>query len=374
METTRAIQAYCSVPTLYMAMELSATKWVLLFSDGSRRRRKTIAASDCQALQHEIALAKARFGLAGDTCVVSCYEAGRDGFWIHRWLVSIGVDNRVMDAASIEVPQRAKRVKTDRIDVEKLMDLLLRASRGDLRGWHEVRIPTVEQEDRRRVQRERQRLQKEGNSGTNRIKSLLATQGVRLLLDGDFLQMLEQARCWDGAALPPQLRQELARQWQRHQLVQQQRRMLERQRREQETAPMHRLQQLVSIGPQTPWVLCTEIFDWRQITNARELGALAGFTPTPYRSGNSEREQGISKAGIRRVRPAMVELAWLWLRWQPASALTQWYQRRFANGSKRIRRIGIVALARKLLVSLWRYLNDGVVPEGAVLKTSAHAA
>jgi transposase len=147
--------------------------------------------------------------------------------------------------------------------------------------------------------------------------------------------------------------------------------MLEHQQHEQQTAQMRQLQQLVSIGPQTPWVLCTEIFDWRQITNGRELGALAGFTPTPYSSGSSERDQGISKAGIRRVRPAMVELAWLWLRWQPASALTQWYQRRFANGSKRIRRIGIVALARKLLVALWRYLNNGVLPEGAALKAAA---
>jgi transposase len=373
METTRAIQAYCSVPTLYMALELSATKWVLLFSDGSRRRRKIVAAGDRQALQHEIALAKARFGLAGDTPTVSCYEAGRDGFWIHRWLLSIGVDNRVVDAASIEVPQHAKRVKTDRIDAEKLMDLLLRACRGDLRGWHEVRVPTVEQEDRRRVQRERQRLLKEAYSGTNRIKSLLATQGVSLALDDDFVHALEQVRCWDGAPLPPQLRQELLRQWQRHQLIDQQRRMLERQQREQQTAQMRQLQQLVSVGPQTSWVLCSEIFDWREITNGRELGALAGFTPTPYRSGNSEREQGISKAGIHRVRPAMVELSWLWLRWQPASAMAQWYQRRFADGSKRIRRIGIVALARKLLIALWRYLNDGVLPEGAALKGGAAA-
>ena len=376
MDTTRAMQGYRADEALYMALESSARKWLLVFSDGARRRHVAVAAWDRQAVQQQIALAKARFHLAPSAPVLSCYEAGRDGFSIHRWLSSIGVINRVVDPASIEVPQRAKRVKTDRIDGEKLLDMLIRAYRGERGVWREVHVPTVEQEDRRRVHRERERLKKEATRGSNAIKSLLATQGVSLLLNARFLEALNELRCWDGAPLPAQLRTELTRLWQRHQLAQQHLSTLEKQQRQElaqaddtTTQQMRQLQRLCSIGPQTPWVLCTEVFGWREIANARQLGALVGFTPTPYDSGASQREQGISKAGIRRVRPAMIELAWLWLRYQPNSALACWYERRFGHtGSKRSRRIGIVALARKLLIALWRYLRDGVIPEGAVLK------
>ena len=378
METTRALQAYSGAGAVYMAMELSKGTWVLLFATGSasKQRQARIAAGDLAGVVAQITLAKARFGLPPEAAVFSCYEAGRDGFWIHRWLLSIGVHNRVVDSASIEVQQRAKRVKTDAVDVRKLLGLLMRACQGERDVWHELRIPSEQEEDHRRVHRERERLMKERNGLGNRIGSLLATQGLRLGLAAGFESQLHKLRCWNGQALPAQLAAEIMRMWQRRQLLGEQLRVLERQcnaeladASNERAAPMRALMRLRSLGLHTPWVLCSEIFGWRQIANRRELGSLAGLTPTPYCSGDSQREQGISKAGNRRVRTATVELAWLWLRWQPASALSQWYQRRFGTtGSRRSRRIGIVALARKLLVALWRYLHDGVVPAGAVFK------
>ncbi|MEO5671553.1 MAG: IS110 family transposase [Ramlibacter sp.] len=378
METTRASQAYSGAAKLYMAMELSNGKWVLLFATGgcSKQRQARIGAGDRAGVVAQIALAKDKLGLPPEAPVFSCYEAGRDGFWIHRWLLSIAVHNRVVDSASIEVQQRAKRVKTDGVDVTKLMKLLVRACEGEADVWHEVRVPSEQDEDHRRLHRERERLMKERTALGNRIGSLLATQGLRLELTKRFEQQLQELRGWNGEALPAQLAAEIMRMWQRRQLLGEQLRVLERQRSaeladtsNERTAPMRSLMRLRSLGLHTPWILCSEIFGWRQIANRRELGSLAGLTPTPYCSGDSQREQGISKAGNRRVRTATVELAWLWLRWQPASQLSQWYQRRFGNtGSKRSRRIGIVALARKLLVALWRFLHDGVVPAGAVFK------
>ncbi|HUG26001.1 IS110 family transposase [Piscinibacter sp.] len=378
METTRAIQAYNVAAALYMAMELSNGKWLLLFgaAGSTKRRQVALTAGDRAGVQGQIALFKARFGLPPEAPVFSCYEAGRDGFWIHRWLLSIGVHNRVIDSASIEVTQRAKRVKTDRVDVHKLMNLLVRACQGERDVWHELRVPSRQDEDHRRVHRERERLMKERNALGNRIGSLLATQGLRLELRPGFERQLAQLCCWDGQALPEQLAAEIARMWQRRELLGEQLRGLEQQRcaeladpGNEHSASKRLLMRLRALGVHTPWVLCSEIFGWRQIANRRQLGALAGLTPTPYCSGDSQREQGISGAGNRRVRTAMVELSWLWLRWQPSSALSQWYQRRFGStGSKRSRRIGIVALARKLLVALWRYLHEGLVPAGAVFK------
>jgi transposase len=378
METTRVNeQGYTGLPTLLMALEDSNRKWQVLFrrADSTRERRKTVAAWDVQTLEAQIELAKARLGLPADAPVLSCYEAGRDAFSIHRWLLSIGVDNRVIDSASIEVTQRAKRVKTDRVDLVKLMALLARVHGGERNVWHEVRVPSEQDEDRRRLHRERERLLKERNALGNRIGSLLATQGVRLALKPGFAQELPQLRGWHNRPLPPQLCAELLRMWQRRQLVAQQVVQLEQQRRsemmhgsDERSAAMRALMQLYAVGVDTAWLLDSEIFGWRQIANRKQLGALCGMTPTPYASGDSQREQGISGAGNRRVRTAGIELAWRWLRLQPDSELTQWFRRRFGNGSKRTRRIGIVALARKLLVALWRYQQFGVIPVGARFK------
>jgi transposase len=377
METTRANQGYSAEAVLYMALELSAKKWLVLFSDGTRRRQVTVGAGDRQALLAQLVLAKVKLGLA-HAPVVSCYEAGRDGFWLHRWLTSEGVDNHVLNPSSIEVAQQAKRVKTDRVDVNKLMQLLLRWHGGERQAWREVRVPTVEQEDARRLQRERERLKKEQTGASNRIVSLLVTQGIRLMLTKHFVQALQEVRCWDGKPLPAQLHAELVRQWERYELAGRHLAVLHAGQRERLShaasddvmaQQMKQLMRLCSVGVQSAWTLSGEIFAWREIRNGRQLGALAGFTPTPYASGDSQREQGISKAGIARVRPAMIELSWLWLRYQGDSALARWYERRFGStGSKRSRRIGIVALARRLLVALWRYVHAGVIPEGAVLK------
>lgn len=380
METTRANQGYCAQAVLYMALELSAKKWLVLFSDGTRRRQVSVGAGDRQALQAQMVLAKVKLGLMADAPVVSCYEAGRDGFWLHWWLASVGVDNHVLNPASIEVVQHAKRVKTDRVDVNKLMQLLLRWHGGERQAWREVRVPTAEQEDERQLQRERARLQKEQTSASNRMGSLLVTQGIRLPLNKHFVQALQAVRCWDGRPLPARLHAELVRQWERYELAGRHLAVLHAQQRQRLShaasddvmaQQMKQLMRLCSVGVQSAWTLSGEIFAWRAIENRRQLGALAGFTPTPFASGNSQREQGISKAGIARVRTAMIELSWLWLRYQSDSALARWYERRFgASGSKRSRRIGIVALARRLLVALWRYVHAGVIPEGAVLKVA----
>jgi len=376
METTRVTDEYsAAAPRLYLALELSAAQWVLLFCAGGQRPRQVrIAAGDLQRLQREIALAKSKLQLPADAPVYSCYEAGREAFWIHRALIAMGVHNSVIDPASIEVSQRAKRVKTDRIDAEKLLKLLMRACNGDCEGWRVVRVPSVQQEDERHQHRERERLGKERTALRNRIGSLLVTQGIRLPRRR-VLPAPDQLRCWDGQPLPPHLAAEIERMRQRCKLLEEQLRAIEKQRlkalasepgREQTRA----LMRLRAIGLQTSWILNAELFSWREIRNRGQLGALSGLAPTPFASGQLQREQGISGAGNRRVRTSMIEIAWSWLRLQPGSALAQWFQRRFGSGGKRSRRIGIVALARKLLVALWRYLHDGVVPAGATLKAA----
>lgn len=361
---------------LYMAMELSHKKWKLGFSNGEKNRVKTVDARDWKALLAEIELAKYKLGCAADCKVVSCYEAGRDGFWIHRALIAAGIENQVLDSASIEVSRRKKQVKTDRVDVIALLRLLMRYMNGEKAALPSIRIPTVAEEDDRRLNRERDRLLKERGSHSARIKSLLVTHGIVLERLSGVPRLLKTSRAAvTGYALPPELKSELSREYERYELVDGQIRQLERlqiERAESQDIPaMHNIQHLRSlrgVGWQSSWILSMEFFNWRQFKNAKQVGACAGLTPTPYDSGDSTREQGISKAGNKRIRKLMVELSWLWLRYQPDSHLSQWFEKRFGSGGKRMRRIGIVALARKLLIALWRYLEQGVIPQGAVLK------
>jgi len=360
---------------LYMALELSNKRWKLGFSNGCRQRQVTIEAGDWVSLNDQIMRAREKLGLPADCRMVSCYEAGRDGFWIHRALVDQGIENRVIDSASIEVNRRQRRAKSDKVDVKALLRLLQRYWQGERGMLSVVRVPTLEAEDHRRLHRERERLLKERGAHSARIKSLLVAHGIRLRLDGDFLVQLEAARGGLGYALGADLKAELIREHERYRLVDEQIRGLEQEQKARAQAGMDEtmlqvngLMQLKGVGWQSSWLLVMEFFGWRAFRNQRQVGACAGLTPTPYSSGDSEREQGISKAGNRRVRTLMIELSWLWLRYQPGSALSQWFQRRFAGGGKRMRRIGIVALARKLLIALWRYVTDGVIPEGAVLK------
>ncbi len=361
---------------LYMAMELSDRQWKLVFSDGGEKRRhETMEAGYRMKLVEAIRKAKEKFHLLPEARVVSCYEAGRDGFWLHRYLVSLGIENQVVDSSSIETNRRKRRAKTDRIDGVKLLTMLMRYWGGERGLWSVVRVPSVEDEDGRRLHRELASLNKERTRHRNRIRGLLVAQGLRLQPNGDFLQRLEVLTLWDGAPLPLEIKGELEREYQRLSLVEAQRRALEGSRKRRlgqaDTARLQRVVQLMglrAIGPNCAWLLVMEFFAWRGFRNRRQLGACAGLTGTPYDSGGSKRDQGISKAGNRRVRTMMVEIAWLWLRYQPNSKLSRWFRERFAGGGVRMRRVGIVALARRLLVALWRYLEDGVLPEGAELK------
>ena len=356
---------------LYMAFELGEKNWKLALSDGARSpSRYTVTAGDTAAVLECIAKAKARCELAQEASVHSCYEAGRDGFWLHRWLIEQGIDNIVVDSASIEVNRRARRAKTDRLDGDKLLAMLIRYHGGERRVWSVVRVPTPEQEDARRAHRELGRLGRERTAHINRIRALLVLQNLRVKYVGGRLWQ----RWWSGHAgqLLPGVRAEIERESERLSLVQEQIRTMEAEQHQAvaaDTEPqVARLAQLRAIGIGSGWVLVKELFGWRRFHNRREVAACLGLTPSPYASGESETEQGISKAGNRRVRTLMVELAWSWLRYQPESELSKWFTRRFAGGGKRLRRIGIVALARRLAIALWRYLEDGVIPDGAKLK------
>jgi len=304
-----------------------------------------------------------------------CFEAGRDGHWIYHWLIAEGFEVLEIDSSSIETPRGRKHVKTDRIDVEKLLDLLLRYCLGFRQAFRVVRVPSEEAEAGLRLHREEEYLQRQRLRVSNRIKGLLATQGVvEVPLKRGFVAWLEAVRLWNGENLSGELKVELKRLHVQYELMDGQMgevALAYQQELASDTAvgdKRRQLEQLKSIGPKTSRVLSAEVFSWRVFRNGKQVGGMSGLTPTPSQSGDVNREQGISKAGNRRVRRVMIELAWLWLRWQPDSALSQWYNRRFAHGGKRMRRIGIVALARKLLIALWRYVEWGVIPEGAVLK------
>jgi len=364
---------------LYLSFELGRKEWKLAFTvaRGQKPRIRTILAGDLPAVKQEIALARQRFALAADVRVVSCYEAGREGFWPHRFLISIGVDNVVVDSSSIEVNRRARQAKTDGLDVQRLLLLLLRYHAGESRVWSVVRVPSVEQEDGRQLSRDWEVLKKERTLHRNRLQALLAGQGARLELKADFVDRLESLTLWDGSPLPSDLKLRLKREWERLELVETQIRELKKQRDEKiadgGSVAMRLIQQLVllrAIGTTSAWVFVQEFFGWRQFRNRREIGALAGLSPMPYRSGESvNHEQGISKSGNVRLRTMAIEIAWAWLRYQPQSQLSLWFQQRYGPGTRRSRRVGIVAVARKLLVALWRYLETGVLPEGAVLKS-----
>jgi transposase len=364
-----------SAPVLYMALELSSGTWKLAFTVGlgQKPRLKTVTARSTGALLFEIKAARKRFGLHEDAPVLGCYEAGRDGFWLHRFLLAHGVQNQVVDSASIEVNRRQRRAKSDGLDAVKLVEMLIRWHNGERKVWKLVRVPSVADEDHRQLHRELIELKSERTAVSNSIKGLLATLGLVVIVDETLPTQLENLRQWDVAKLPPSLHQRLLREFTRWRLINSQIDGLERERsakiRDDKTPQIEKVRRLMNlkgVGQNGAWLLVYEFFGWRQFKNRRELGSLAGLTPTPYDSGESRREQGISKAGNRRVRWMMMELAWGWLRYQPASELSRWYQKRFAQGNTRLRKVGIVALARKLLVALWKYEERGEQPPGAV--------
>jgi transposase len=362
---------------LYTAFELSNKTWKLGFSNGSKVRYISTDARDLHKLQAQIALAKKRFGLSEDVKVLSCYEAGREGFWLHRYLLSLGIENLVVDSSSIEVNRRKRRRKTDRIDAGKLLGMLMRHHGGEKKVWSVVRVPSEEEEDGRNLGRELGVLKEERTMHINRIKGLLIQQGIVIRRPSGkrFLSELECARTWGGKELPDDFKARVVREHQRLKMVDEQIRGLKKERRRRVVSgdkacfrQVAQLMMLRGIGEESSWDFVMEFFSWRDFQNGKEVGALAGLTPTPYDSGSSVREQGISKAGSYRIRGLSIEIGWCWLRFQPLSKLSRWFNKRFAQGGKRMRRIGIVAVARKLLIDLWRYLKYGMVPEGACLK------
>lgn len=373
MKTTGApASEYRSESVLYMAMELAEGKWKLAFGVelADRPRVCTVTAGDREEVKRQIEKAAKRFGLASGYRVSSCYEAGRAGFWVHRWLQTEGIENRVVDPSSLRVSRRKRRAKTDRLDAGELLRNLLQVSLGSRQVWREVRVPSEEEELSRYLHRELETLKKERTAHRGRMRSLLALYGVSIEGERGFVTRAVEARQWDGRPLPDVVRERLAREGERLLIVEQQKRELERIRRERIAAceKAQRLIALRGIGENGAWLLVRECFGWRPYRNRKQAGSWVGLTGTPYDSGASRREQGISKAGNRRVRALMVELAWLWLRHQQRSALTRWFWSHWPPGAKRHRRVAIVALARRLFIDLWRYAEFGVVPEGAELK------
>jgi len=364
---------------LYLAFELGDTDWKLAFTigPGQKPRLRPMPARDLPRLQEEIAKAKKRFQLPANAPVRSCYEAGRDGFWLDRYLNACGIHNSVVDSSSIEVNRRQRRAKTDRLDAGKLLNLLLRYHGGETKVWSVVRVPSPVDEDARQLHRELQELKDERTKHVNRIKGLLTSQGLTApAVNKDLAPWLSAARLWDGSVLPLELQKRLLRELERWDLLGQQIRTLEDERRQRirrdDTPHVDKVRSLLALwgmGFNGAWLLVYELFAWRHFDNRKQVGGCVGLTPTPYQSGDSHREQGISKAGNRRLRRLMVELAWCWLRWQPDSELSRWYQSRFGVGNGRSRKIGIVALARKLLIALWKYLEHGELPVGARLSS-----
>src|SRR5688572_27583265 len=359
-------------PVLHVAFELGKKDWKLAMTSGFGIPPvlRTVASGDWAAVERALSAGRQRCGLPPTALVMSCYEAGRDGFWIHRALLARGIRNRVVDSSSIEVNRRARRTKTDRIDAIKLVQMLVRVCSGERRVWSEVHVPSAGDEAHRHVSRERTALTQEQTRLINQVRSTLTTCGAvlpRQRPEGWWTTL----RDWAGAELPAAMQARLARAHARLRLVVAQLAELDDQQGEQVEgaaagSPLARLVQLKGVATTSASVLIDEGLVWRAFQNRRQVGGLLGFAPVKYESGASSHDQGISRAGNDRLQSVMVQVAWSWVHWQPHSALTIWYRARFGHG-KRARTIGIVALARKWFIALWRWAIDGMVPAGAIL-------
>ena len=369
--------------TIIAALELSEKKWVLAVQlPGVDRHSRHVLDACGERLVSFVERLKARCASAGRKIarVILTHEAGRDGFWLARFLARRGIEVHVMQPSSLPVDRRARRAKTDIIDVEMLLRTLMAWLRGEPRVCSMVPIPSEADEEARRAHREREDLTRERRSIINKIDGILATLGVKgyKALRRDRREQLKCARQPDGASIPQKARGRIERLLDRLELVLKLIEQVESERdavlkkdapADEPEGMIRLLTELRSIGPDVATLLVREAFV-RQFRNRRALGGYVGLGGTPFSSGGSEREQGIGKDGNRRVRAAMVELAWTWLRWQPDSALSVWFRARVGTMGGRIRKVMIVALARKLLVALWRYVKDGVIPEGAKMKAA----
>ena len=357
--------------TVYVAIELSKKTWVLGIAHPDRDRPSIHRVSGGNIAE---LVSRLRVAARNNRRILVCYEAGYDGFWLARALAKMGIECRVLDPASIQVNRRARRVKTDRIDVLALLRALIATDRGERHVCAIVRVPSVEEEDARRAHRERQRLVRERTGHINRIKGLLFAQGIR-----DIKPKLRRSRIdfaaletAEGHPLPDRLRRELEREYARLSLIATQLREVEKERDTadaQDPVVEQRRQLLVAlhgVGATSAAILAREVFA-RSFASRRQLGSYLGLTPSAYDSGSTTRCQGISKAGNSWARRILIEVAWLWQKYQPASPLSHWYIQRTAGQSSRIRRIMLIALARKLAISLWRYVETGLVPEGVAI-------
>ncbi len=360
--------------TIHVAIELSMKSWVIVIHslDQDRLSRHRLEPGDGEGLLALIGKVRTRAAsvLGRAPVVASCYEAGYDGFWLHRRLVAAGIENVVIDPASLAVDRRARSPKTDRIDGEKMIRSLMAYRRGEPRVLSVVRVPSPDQEDARRRNRERERLIQEQTGHTNRIKALLRTLGLAAGQPSrrDWAAWLAQQRDWAGKPVPANLKAELEREHARLMVVGEQIKALSKLPAPEETAHKAvQLMRLQGIGSAFAGTLTGELF-WKEFKNRREVGAYPGLAPSPWRSGRVEHDQGISKAGNRRARHTAIQLAWLWLQHQPGSEPSRWFHARVGDQRGRVRRIAIVALARKLIIALWRFLTTGLVPTGAVLK------
>lgn len=370
-------------PVLAVSLELSKGSWKMALHDGNREKPAIHTVSDeepkkrLKEAETVIEEMKRKWKLPEQIRVVVMYEAGQDGFWIGRALTKAGYETLVIDPASIPVERHARRAKTDRLDAIKLVTSLRAWLRGERDRMHVIRIPAPEAEAQRQLARDRGEMQKESGQHRDRIRKLLRTVGCWDKVEGDFAKRLADGgiQCHDGTALPPELHERLSRECERLALVEQQLAALEKALIKQLPEPVQEriasLTRLKGIGDVGSMRLVLELF-WRDFDNRRQVGSCIGLVPQPYDSGESRVDQGISKQGNRRVRALLIEMAWMWLRYQPESALSCWFKNRTSGTgpNKRGKRIAIVAVARKLAIALWRYLKDGVIPEGAAMKTA----
>lgn len=366
---------------IFVSLELSRSKWLVTsLSPGSGEKisRHLVEAGNLAGLLERLATlrAKARRRTGRDYSIITIYEAGLDGFWVHRALVSEGIESHVVDAASIATSRRKRRVKTDRVDGETLVRTLMAYKRGEPRVCAMVRVPTPEEEDRRRIGRERKVLMSERIQHSNRIKGLLLSQGITTYspTGRDRRAKLDALTTGDGQPLPERMKQQIVREIERLEQVIAQLATIEDERdamlaaeRDRDTSVVSMLSNVVGVGPEFAAVLWSEGL-FRHFDNRRQVAAYAGLAPTPWQSGTVSREQGVGKSGNGRLRSTLIQLAWLWIRHQPASELTKWFRTRVAQNGGRLKKTMITALARKLLVALWKYATAGVVIEGAAVR------
>jgi transposase len=364
-----------TVCLMAVVIEIAAGKWVVASTAGGKIRRKVLSQTDIAerfaALLMEIASARTRSDVSADGRVLIAYEAGQEGFWLVRALRDRGLEAEVIDPVSLQVDRRGKRPKTDRLDAEALVAALWRFLNGDQRALRMVRVPDEMAEDAREWQRERDRLASERRSCSDRIVKKLRTCGLWKLSPRWRVDLREdRLRCFSGKPLGPQLRAAMMIELDRLELVEARLKAFEQQTQAFDAATAERIEALMrlrGIGKVGARAVATLLL-WRTFDNRRQVGACVGLVGTPYDSGTMRQDQGISKAGDRKLRALLVELAWLWLRLQPDSALTRWFRDRTQGAGKRGRRIMIVGVARKLAIALWRYVARGELPEGATLK------